>query len=116
MTLIRGCGTVAAWLRPEEAAAFFTVRNDADADRTIVNRTARNEIEIAEGRVQETFPHGCALCDVKLEDDEVLRSSAEDFENFYQQCRVSTKRALSNAVGPPVDVKEWNTQRHGDGL
>ena len=93
-------------MRPDEVATFFTVAKDVEEDRSIVNRSKRNSAERREGRVQETFPHGCALCDVRLEKSEVLRGSAEDLENFYHQCRVTRKRALSNAVGPLVDVAE----------
>ena len=94
-----------AEVKSDEVATFFTVAKDAESDRTIVNRDARNQVEIAEGRVQDTFPHGCSLCDVKLEENEALRISADDLENFYHQRRVSRKHALSNAVGPLVDAK-----------
>ena len=41
-----------AEVKSDEVATFFTVAKDAESDRTIVNRDARNQVEIAEGRVQ----------------------------------------------------------------
>ena len=50
------CGIVEfrgeAEVKSDEVATFFTVTRDAESDRTIVNRDARNQVEIAEGRVQ----------------------------------------------------------------
>ena len=102
-------------MRAEEVAPFFTVSKEKETDRSILNRTTRNRVERPEDRVQETFPHGSALCDVKLKESEALRASADDLENVYHQCRATRNWALSNAVGRWSTSPRWSTRQHDGG-
>ena len=48
------------------------------------------------------MPHGSQFCELQLETDEDAAVDADDRDNYYHKCRVSRKRALTNAIGPPM--------------
>ena len=81
---------------------FFATYKDEDADRSVCSRAPRNRLEKQLGLARELLPHGSQFCELQLDTDEDAAVDADDRDNYYHKCRVSRKRALTNAIGPPM--------------
>ena len=59
----------------------------------------------------ELLPHGCQLAELQLKADETDHVEADGVDNYYHRCGVSLRRALSNAIGPCIEVEEFEGTR-----
>lgn len=85
-------------VKHDEAVGIFAVAKDQDYDRLILNPVVVNSRMKAYSNYTKQLAPGCMIGLVQLEDDEVLRISADDLAEMYYTFRVPDSRAIRNIV------------------
>ncbi len=90
-------------------AGYFTVRKDADSDRTICSRVPQNSQLRRPTKLRGLIALGVQLCDIHLgpaSDGLWVRFSLDDLPDMYHSCIVPREKAAWNAIGAPLDIAE----------
>ena len=81
---------------------MFAVIKSLDKDRLIMDSRPPNCLEIPLQRWIKSLATGESLCQIRLQDHEVLRSSGNDVRDYYHMFQVSEERKRRNVLTGPV--------------
>ena len=91
---------------PWRLSQFLALWKSQSLDRTLQDRRDPNEEEETPEADSRDMPTGERLCDFHLTGDEVLILSKSDADDCYPSYVATPERAVTNAVGTPVRVRE----------
>ena len=86
-----------------EAVGLFCVAKDSEFDRLILNPGTLNSRMFGISRSTKELAPGCLLGLLHLQQDEMYRFNADDFNDFYCSFLVSPQRAKRNAFKFVID-------------
>ncbi|CAK0817411.1 unnamed protein product, partial [Prorocentrum cordatum] len=87
---------------------LFPVFKDANTQRVVFNRIARNSAELPLGGFSRLTPSAAALVDLEVPAGFVLRVWADDLQDFYPAFDCAYDMACTNDVAPPLPTRLYD--------
>ena len=87
-------------------SGLFAAPKSLTRDRLILDARPANMADVALNKWCKTMASAAALCDICLEDDQVLAASGEDLRDFFYQFKVGRERTVRNALADPLTREE----------
>ena len=96
------CGRLTAFpqdkIDPEYSSGLFAVGKNLDFDRLIMDCRPANGREVGLNHWTGVMASSTVLSQIELADDEDLRLSGEDVQDYFYQFRISNDRGIRNAL------------------
>ena len=92
---------------PRSLCRVFGAFKSATRDRMIGDRRGPNGLEGRVLGVSQSLPQGSLLCLYSVAPGHVLCGASTDRSDYYHQIKVTSSRACSNAVGPPLKLSKF---------
>ncbi|CAK0886346.1 unnamed protein product, partial [Prorocentrum cordatum] len=86
---------------------LFPVFKDANTQRVVFNRIARNSAELPLGGFSRLTPSAAMLVDLEVPAGFVLRVWADDLQDFYPAFDCTHDMACTNDVAPPLPTRPY---------
>lgn len=93
-------------VRQKHVSGLFAVPKSLTRDRLILDARPANLVGTALNKWCKTMASASILCDLLLDDTQVLAASGEDLRDFFYQFKVGPERTVRNALADFLCIEE----------